>query len=166
MSFASITKVNASTYQTSDKIEVKGYVNASMIYTSEEQDIFSEYKQIPFETSVPLSVPVCKDNIKCQCKIESQSSGYNIEGNTKVNIRDVLKISCSMISEENIWEALGGNKANSLANGISKVEEFNSDQVSLLKLYSNFDNTYINYFGNIDTLKTNNEPYNCPFTSS
>ena len=73
-----------------------------------------------------------------------------------------LKISKfnNWISEENIWEALGGNKANSLANGISKVEEFNSDQVSLLKLYSNFDDTYINYFGNIDTLKTNNEPYN------
>lgn len=64
------------------------------------------------------------------------------------------------LSADKIWNALGGNTSNSLANGISKVKEFNSNQMSLIKVYSNFKDEYINYFGNVDALKTVSSPYN------
>lgn len=64
------------------------------------------------------------------------------------------------LSADKVWNALGGNTSNSLANGISKVKEFNSNQMSLIKVYSNFKDEYINYFGNVDTLKTISSPYN------
>lgn len=63
------------------------------------------------------------------------------------------------LEKNQIWYALGGNNIDSAANGISEVQEFNSNQVSLIKLYSNFKDDYINYFGNIDTLKTTTSPY-------
>ena len=85
-----------------DKVEIKGCVNASLIYMSDENSIFSEYKQIPFETNVPVSASCDGGNFNCRCKIESHSTDYNIEGNTKINVRDVIKLSCNLMSEKGI----------------------------------------------------------------
>lgn len=63
------------------------------------------------------------------------------------------------ISYDKIWNSFGGNSKTSLANGISKIEYFNSDQVSLLKLNSNIEEESLNYFGNIDTLLSNENNY-------
>ena len=63
------------------------------------------------------------------------------------------------IQYDKIWNSFGGNSKTSLANGISKIEYFNSNQVSLLKLKSNIEKESLNYFGNIDTLVSNENNY-------
>lgn len=60
---------------------------------------------------------------------------------------------------ENFWDAVGGNSNESFANGIYDIKEFNSDQVQLIKLQEDKIGTDLNYFGNIDTLKTIDTAY-------
>lgn len=71
-----------------------------------------------------------------------------------------IKLSKSNIwlDKNHIWEALGGCIGeDSYANGISKIEKFSSNQVSLSKIQ--LDNKTVNYFGNIDTLLTTEASY-------
>lgn len=58
------------------------------------------------------------------------------------------------LDKNSIWEAYKENSKTSLANGISKIKKFDSNQTSLLKIEDNYYKYNINYFGNIDTLLT------------
>lgn len=62
------------------------------------------------------------------------------------------------INHNKVWKSLGGNSTKSLANGISNIEKFNSDQLSLLKLTSGTDE-YFNYYGNVDSLLSSEEKF-------
>lgn len=82
-------------------------------------------------------------------------------------ILEKKKISNFKISKNNtwlksnmIWEALGGNSQSSFANGISKIKEVNSNQVTLTKLEIFHKKENVNYFGNVDTLVINPDSYN------
>lgn len=82
-------------------------------------------------------------------------------------ILEKKKISNFKISKNNswlapdlIWEALGGNSKSSFANGISKIKEVNSNQVTLTKLEIFPKKENVNYFGNVDTLVINPDSYN------
>jgi hypothetical protein len=69
-------------------------------------------------------------------------------------------------NKSQVWKALGGLSDNkSYANGISKIEKFNSDQINLLKLKTSSEDT-INYFGNIDTLLSTDNSYNIFYSDS
>lgn len=85
---------------------------------------------------------------------------------TQSAILEKKKISNFKISKNNtwlkpdmIWEALGGNSQSSFANGISKIKEVNSNQVTLTKLEIFPKKENVNYFGNVDTLVTNPDSY-------
>lgn len=89
----------------------------------------------------------------------------NSNNRTQYGLLDKKKISNYKFSSNNtwldvnnIWEALKGNSSNSLANGISKIHKFNSDQVSIIKL-DLLNNNLINYYGNIDSLVFNPDGY-------
>ena len=62
------------------------------------------------------------------------------------------------INYNKVWKSFGGNSIKSLANGISNIEKFNSDQVSLLKLNSGTGECF-NYYGNIDSLLPSEEKF-------
>lgn len=62
------------------------------------------------------------------------------------------------INYNKVWKSLGGNSTKSLANGISSIEKFNSDQISLLKLNSG-TGEHFNYYGNIDSLLFSEEKF-------
>ena len=62
------------------------------------------------------------------------------------------------INYDKVWKSLGGNSIKSLANGISNIEKFNSDQMSLLKLNSGTEE-HFNYYGNIDSLLSSEEKF-------
>lgn len=69
-------------------------------------------------------------------------------------------------NKNQVWRALGGLlDKKSYANGISKIEKFDSNQTTLLKLKTNSENT-INYFGNIDTLLSTDISYNIFYSDS
>ena len=94
-------------------------------------------------------------------------SSANSNNKTQSAVLEKKKISNIKFSKHNtwipynkIWNSFGGNSKTSLANGISKIEYFNSNQVSLLKLKSNTEEDSLNYFGNIDTLVSNENNYN------
>ena len=70
------------------------------------------------------------------------------------------------INSSNIWKSFGGNKVTSLANGISNIEYFNSDQIALSKIKSNIKDIEYNYYGNVDLLLTNEDSYNLYYGSS
>lgn len=70
------------------------------------------------------------------------------------------------IDISNMWKSFGGNKITSLANGISNIEYFNSDQIALSKIKSNIKDVEYNYYGNIDSLLTNEDSYNLYYGSS
>ena len=86
---------------------------------------------------------------------------------TQFGILEKKKISNYKFSSTNIWlktsdiwEALSNNSNGSLANGISKIHKFDSNQVELLKLNLFNDNNPINYYGNVDSLVFNPDGYN------
>ena len=83
------------------------------------------------------------------------------EKRTQSAILEKKKISNIKFSKYNtwfphtkIWEALGGNSSTSFANGISKIEKCDSNQVTLIKIQQEED--FINYYPNIDYLATKN----------
>ena len=89
----------------------------------------------------------------------------NSNNRTQYGLLDKKKISNYKFSSnntwldvKNIWEALKGNSFDSLANGISKIHKFNSDQVSIIKL-DLLNSNLINYYGNIDSLVFNPDGY-------
>lgn len=91
----------------------------------------------------------------------------NSKNRTQFGILEKKKISNYKFSSTNtwlekkdIWEALSNNSNGSLANGISKIHKFDSDQVELIKLDLFNDNNPINYYGNIDSLVFNPDEYN------
>ena len=70
------------------------------------------------------------------------------------------------IDISNMWKSFGGNKVTSLANGISNIEYFNSDQIALSKIKSNIKDIEYNYYGNVDSLLTNEDSYSLYYGSS
>lgn len=66
----------------------------------------------------------------------------------------------------NMWKSFGGNKITSLANGISNIEYFNSNQMVLSKIKSNIKDLEYNYYGNVDSLLTNEDSYNLYYGNS
>lgn len=90
----------------------------------------------------------------------------NSNNKTQSGLLDKKKISNYKFSSNNtwldagnIWEALRGNSYNSLANGISKIYKFDSNQVSIVKLDLFNDNNPVNYYGNVDSLLFNPDGY-------
>ena len=83
------------------------------------------------------------------------------EKRTQSAILEKKKISNIKFSKYNtwfpitkIWKALGGNHSASFANGISKIEKCDSNQIALIKIKQEKD--FINYYPNIDYLATKN----------
>ena len=83
------------------------------------------------------------------------------EKRTQSAILEKKKISNIKFSKYNtwfpitkIWEALGGNHPASFANGISKIEKCDSNQVTLIKIKQ--EGGFINYYPNIDYLVNKN----------
>lgn len=82
-------------------VKIKGFVNVSLIYNGDNNRVSSVYSQIPYECEVEVNHPV-SNNTKCICRVDDHMSSYNIDGTDRVNVREVIKISCQLISENKI----------------------------------------------------------------
>ena len=117
------------------------------------------YMVYPWHKSGSLnndSAPKAQDKNKTQSAILEKKKISNIKF-SKFN---------TWVDISNIWKSFGGNKITSLANGISNIEYFNSDQVTLSKIKSNIKDIEYNYYGNVDSLLTNEDSYNLYYGSS
>ena len=89
-------------YIADNTIKVLGFVNASLIYKDQSEKISSVYSQLPFDCDIAINHYDANNNSKCICRVNDYSAGYNIDGGNRVNVREVLKLSCELISENQI----------------------------------------------------------------
>lgn len=83
----------------SDSIRVTGFVNASVIFRGQTDTVSSLDTKIPFECDVKMNTPCKSKNVKCICSVSDHNASYNIDGTDTINIREVIKLSCNLISE-------------------------------------------------------------------
>ena len=105
-------------------------------------------------------------------KSGSINNDINVNNRTKSSVLSKKKMSNLKYSSFNQWFSSKNywysNKNDSIHNGITSVQLFNSNEVSLIKLNtpSNSMLKHVNYYGNIDTLLPSVNSYSLYFTGA